>query len=138
MKQRRIVSMICALVVIISAVVLITGCSQANNGKSDKTEIPAEYIGLYEGTFSGDISGTWKMSSDKFGSLAGNFNDSSTNYPASGKLESNGNLSGEMDVTAYNVKIAFTGTVDKSTGKVNGTWENTTINKKGSFTGSKK
>ena len=78
------------------------------------------------------------MSSDKFGSLAGNFNDSSTDYPASGKLESNGNLSGEMDVTAYNMKIAFTGTVDKSTGKVNGTWENATINKRGTFTGSKK
>jgi len=34
--------------------------------------------------------------------------------------------------------IAFAGTVDKSTGKVNGTWENATINKRGTFTGSKK
>lgn len=107
-------------------------------GNPIKLEIAAEYIGLYEGTFSGDISDTWRMTSDKFGPLTGNFKDTSTDYPASGKLESNGKLSGEMDVTAYNVKIAFTGTVDKSTGKVNGTWENTTINKKGSFTGSKK
>ena len=138
MKQRKVVSMIGVLVVMISTVAFITGCQQSNGGKSSKTEIAAEYIGSYEGTFSGDISGTWKMSSDKFGSLAENFNDSSTDYPASGKLESNGNLSGEMDVTAYNMKIAFTGTVDKSTGKVNGTWENATINKRGTFTGSKK
>ena len=87
--------MIGVLVVMISTVAFITGCQQSNGGKSSKTEIAAEYIGSYEGTFSGDISGTWKMSSDKFGSLAGNFNDSSTDYPASGKLES---ISGEMDV----------------------------------------
>ena len=35
MKQKRLVSMIGALVVIISAVVLITGCPQANNAKDD-------------------------------------------------------------------------------------------------------
>ena len=33
MKQRKVVSMIGALVVIISAVVLITGCSQPNSNK---------------------------------------------------------------------------------------------------------
>ena len=35
MKQRKVVSMIGALVLIISAVVLITGCSQPNSNKGN-------------------------------------------------------------------------------------------------------
>ena len=37
MKQRKIVSMLGALIVIMSAVVLITGCSQANSNKNNST-----------------------------------------------------------------------------------------------------
>ena len=39
MKQKRIVSMIGALVVILSAVALITGCPQANGNKDKKENI---------------------------------------------------------------------------------------------------
>ena len=39
MKQRKVVSMIGALVVMISAAVFITGCQQANGGKSGNGDI---------------------------------------------------------------------------------------------------
>ena len=39
MKQKRLVSMIGALVVILGAVVFITGCQQANGGKSGNGDI---------------------------------------------------------------------------------------------------
>ena len=64
------------------------------------------------------------------GEITGKFNDGSTDYPANGKLGSDGKLSEEMNAAAYGVKIGFTETVDKSTGAVNGTWENSAINKK--------
>ena len=35
MKQRRVVTVICVLVLIISAIVLITGCSQSNSNKNN-------------------------------------------------------------------------------------------------------
>ena len=47
MKQRKVVSMIGALVLILSAVVLITGCQQANNNK-DKAVNKAIYVGKIE------------------------------------------------------------------------------------------
>ena len=37
MKQRKIVSMLGALIVIMSAVVFISGCSQANSNKNNST-----------------------------------------------------------------------------------------------------
>ena len=44
MKQKKVVSLIGALVVIISAVVLITGCPQGNGGKSGEENKKPEYI----------------------------------------------------------------------------------------------
>ena len=44
MKQKRLVSVIGALVVIISAVALISGCQQANGGKSNENNKGLEYI----------------------------------------------------------------------------------------------
>ena len=137
MKQKKLFSLVGALVLMAGAVFIMASCKQdADSSSNTKTEIPSEYVASYEGTFAGDISGTWKMTSDKFGKITGNFNDGSTDYPASGRLESDGKLSGEMN--ASGVKIGFTGTVDKTTGKVDGTWKNTTINKQGTFTGNKK
>ena len=122
MKQRKMVSMMGTLALMVSAVFIMASCQQtADSSSNTKTEIPSEYVASYEGTFEGDISGTWKMVSDKFGEITGNFNDGLTDYPASGKLGSDGKLSGEMNVAAYGVKIGFTGSVDKSTGKVIGT-----------------
>ena len=130
--------MVGALAIIVGAAALIVGCKQNSDDKSSKTEIPSEYVASYAGTFTGDLSGTWEMTADKFGQISGKFNDGTTDYPASGTLGSDGKLSGEMTVAAYGVKIAFTGTINKSTGKVDGTWENSTIHKNGTFTGNKK
>ena len=65
MKQRKVVSMIGALVLIISAVVLITGCQQANNNK-DKAVNKAIYVGKIEqngttitNTLTFKADGTW-------------------------------------------------------------------------------
>ena len=44
MKQRKVVSMIGALVVILGAVALISGCQQANGGKSNENSKGLEYI----------------------------------------------------------------------------------------------
>ena len=44
MKQKKVVSMIGALVLIISAVAFITGCPQANSGKSNENNKVPEYI----------------------------------------------------------------------------------------------
>ena len=44
MKQKKIVSLIGALVLIISAVAFITGCPQANSGKSNENNKVPEYI----------------------------------------------------------------------------------------------
>ncbi|MGP1459340.1 MAG: hypothetical protein ACTTKL_08525 [Treponema sp.] len=138
MKQSKLVSMVGALALMVSAAFVIAGCKQTADEKSDKTEIPSEYVGSYEGTFSGNIVGTWQMTADKFDAVTGNFNDGSTDYPASGTLGSDGKLSGEMTLAAHGVKIAFKGTVNKSSGNVSGTWENSTIHKNGTFTGNKK
>ena len=62
MKQRKVVSMIGALVVIISAVVLITGCSQPNSNKGNT------------GNNSGNISNTGNTGNNggNTGNIAGN------------------------------------------------------------------
>lgn len=76
MKQKRLVSVIGALTLIISVVVLATGCPQANNNKdnSPTTQKRAVYVGTMEahgetGTFTTIFytDGTWIQRADMQG-----------------------------------------------------------------------
>ena len=99
MKQRKVVSMIGALVVIISAVVLITGCQQANSGKSNENSKGLEYIrGDIALKFKNDstetcyvtIKGKTKWDVEKTGISAASLDGSFTSefpLPASPKTE---------------------------------------------------
>lgn len=121
MKQKKIVSMIGALVVIISAVVLITSCVTTNGGKSGNSEISLEYIGLYEGLSSGEISGLWKMKTDNTGIISGEFNQNGDSFPISGNIKKNGKFTASANVKTTTDVITISGTVDKKSGKIFGT-----------------
>ena len=121
MKQKKIVSMIGALVLIISAVALITSCVTTNGGKSGNGEISSEYIGLYEGLSSGEISGLWKMKTDSTGIISGEFNQNGDSFPISGNVKKNGKFTASANVKTATDVITISGTVDKKSGKIFGT-----------------
>ena len=99
MKQKRFVSMIGALVVILGAVAFITGCQQANSGKSNENNKGLEYIrGDIALKFKNDstetcyvtIKGKTKWDVEKTGISAGSLDGSFTSefpLPASPKTE---------------------------------------------------
>ena len=127
MKQKRIVSMIGALVLIIGAVVLISGCQQANDGKKNnelgKTELAVEYIGLYEGISSGEVLGLWTIKADETGLITGEFKQNEKHFPISGNVKNDGKFTASANIRAASSVITISGTIDKKSGKVFGTVE---------------
>ena len=113
MKQRKVVSMIGALVVIISAVVLITGCPQANSNKGNT------------GNNSGNISNN-----------GGNTGNNSGNTGNNGGNNTGGNTGGGTNIVYTgspldevvakqddeNIYFYFSGGVWYQAGKYNGEW----------------
>ena len=120
MKQRKVVSMIGALVVIISAVAFITGCPQANDGKSQTT---VEGIDSYEGVSSGEISGLWTIKVDKTGIITGEFKQNGKHFPISGNVKNDGTFTASTNIRAVTGVITISGTIDKESGKIFGTVE---------------
>ena len=120
MKQKRLVSIIGALVVIISAIVLTTGCPQANDGKSQTT---AEGIDTYEGVSSGEVSGLWTIKVDKVGIITGEFKQNGKHFPISGNIKNDGTFTASTNIRAATGVITISGTIDKKSGKIFGTVE---------------
>lgn len=124
MKQKRFVSIIGALVLIISAVTLIIGCPQANDGKKnnelDKTELAVEYIRLYVGISSGEVLGLWAIKADEAGVITGGFKQNGKNFPISGNVKNDGKFIASANIRAATGVIKISGTIDKKSGKIFG------------------
>ena len=99
MKQRKVVSMIGALVLIISAVVLITGCSQPNSNKGNT------------GNNSGNISNNGGNTGNNGGNTGNNGGNTGNN---GGNTGNNGGNTGNTTPAKYTVYLknkSRTGTI---------------------------
>lgn len=117
-----------------------TGCS------SDEPEPEPTFLeksaGVWEGTFEGPDNGTWQLTLQPDGSLAGfirSQNIPGIDFPGSGILAPDGTLTAVIDLTVAgsNEKAELNGTVVGNT--VTGTWFNEAFGPGvgGSMTGSK-
>lgn len=131
MKQKRSVSIVVALVLIIGAVVVMSGCSGVNN----------KLAGIaYAGTYGGECEdgsglGSWEFTIDSSGSLNGWVKIAYIeNY--SGSIKADGSFTGNGQTTILKQPFTITGKIasdNKVTGKVMVQGLNTV-----SFSGSKK
>ncbi|MGP1594754.1 MAG: hypothetical protein ACTTH8_05875 [Treponema sp.] len=122
MTQRKVVSVIGTLVLIMSAA-CITGCQLVNDEKS-QIKTTSEYIGSYEGVSSGEVSGLWTVKIDKTGIITGEFKQSEKTFPISGNVKNDGTFTASANIRAAIGVITISGTIDKKSGKILGTIEN--------------
>ena len=116
MKQKRSVSMAVALVLIIGAAMVMSGCSGVNN----------KLAGLaYAGTYAGECEdgsglGSWEFTIDSSGSLNGWVKIAYTeNY--SGSIKANGSFTGKGQTTILKQPFTITGKIASDntvTGKI--------------------
>ena len=92
------------------------------------------YVGTYEGTFSGDDSGSWTFEVNADGAIGGtaHSNNVIADFDISGSLDS----SGSAEVSGTAGEAIFTGTFSRN-GNVSGTWSNVLDDESGSFSGAR-
>ncbi len=97
------------------------------------TDLFTAYSGLYEGSFTGDDSGTWSMTVDENGVISGDgISDTDGNFTITGQVSSDGNAS----VGSTSTGATFFGLIDVDD-NFSGSWTNTFSNDSGTFTGTK-
>ena len=133
MKQKRLVSLIGALVLIIGAMVVMSGCSGVNNRLAG-----IAYVGTYGGegeNYSG--VGYWEFTVSGSGSFTGWFQIlSDTKSECSGSVKADGNFTGSGKTKLSGLPFTITGKIASDntvTGKVMVQGLNTV-----SFSGNKK
>ena len=107
---------------------------QVNTAQSHlQSSLLASFESQYNGTYNGDDSGTWSMNFDDSGNITG------TACPAAGgSILISGTVSsnGESTVSGSAGESTFSGIISPN-GVFSGTWNNSTENDNGSFTGRK-
>lgn len=117
------------------------GCSESKDDSAptqeQNEETPPSYEGNWEGTFSGDDSGTWEMVVDENGDFEGFlFSDNSqSNYPLEGSIDKDGVFSAVIHIGTTLLDFSGQGTDGTS---ASGNWSNPDQLIKGSWTGTKK
>lgn len=119
MKQKKLVSMVGTLVLIISAIVLITGCSQPNSNNGGNTVgVNNKLAGIaYVGTYGGEGEnysgvGDWEFTVSGSGSFTGWFQIlSDTKSECSGSVKADGNFTGSGKTKLAGLPFTITGKI---------------------------
>ena len=92
------------------------------------------YLGYYEGTFSGDDTGTWALTVDSNGNIVGDgfSNNDSASFTLSGTVGPDGN--GQVSSGNVSTGATFSGVFSRD-GIFSGTWENIQFAESGTFSG---
>lgn len=94
------------------------------------------YMGTWQGTFSGDDSGTWDMVADKDGKFMGEMysENSKQSYPLTGSIDNNGKFDALIIVSGDTINFDGQGSGGTS---ASGTWENPSYMISGTWVGAK-
>lgn len=102
-----------------------------------QTDLFRTLFGYYEGTFSGDDSGTWSMTVDAIGNITGDgISVSGDAFTLAGSVSSSGDANADAAVGGTSTGAKYSGTLTRD-GSFSGTWLNTTFAEAGSFSGNK-
>lgn len=93
------------------------------------------FAGKYTGSFSGDSRGSWSLTVDKVGDIFGTARETSTGFQMVliGTVSSDGSLGLTQGFSSSGVR--FQGTMDDSSGQIQGTWKDQYYNYDGTFAG---
>lgn len=118
-----------AFLLALSLGIMSTSCSKDD----DDSIATSKYKGEWSGQYSGDVTGNWSATVNNTGQVVGTFTPDSTTFEVeiNGSVNSKGNLIAKFDLFEGN----FNGQLNDSI--ASGTWENTTQNLSGVWTGQK-
>ena len=115
-----------------SLYVTTTSCSKDDD--KDAIEVDEAIVGAWQGTYSGDDSGTFQMTINAQGKISGSATSTNTGetFTLTGSVK---NSDGGFSAGSTSNGATFTGTVAGTS--MNGTWESSQYGTSGTFTGSK-
>jgi hypothetical protein len=111
----------------------ISSCSSSSD---EDTSISSSFEGNWSGVYTGaDDNGIWNMTVDGNGSISGTSTSKvfASTFEVSGNVQANGNLS--VTVGTASSGATFVGEMRQST--ASGTWNNSSLNYNGNWTGNK-
>ncbi|QMU63833.1 MAG: hypothetical protein GKR88_05695 [Flavobacteriaceae bacterium] len=109
-----------------------TSCSNNNDNETQISEFQGNWNGTYTGS---EDNGNWSMNVNEEGIITGTATSTDSNdvYDVNGNVQENGNLNVTLGTVTSGA--TFVGTMNENT--TNGTWQNTSENISGIWSGSK-
>ena len=123
------------LSIVLLGMFALVGCTQEEDPVVEDPK--SAYMGTWEGTFSGDDSGTWTMLVDQEGAFSGTVYASGGQnpYPLTGTVDDTGAMEAYIDINGS--ILDFDGQVAPDKVTASGTWGNPALKLTGTWEGSK-
>ena len=128
-------------ILIFLSISLITFLNSCSNSNIDPIVQPTNYQGIWNGTYSGDDSGTWTATVDDKGVATGSATSAvySATYNLNGTVNlKNGQFSATIGEVSTGTKFSGQFTVSSTATIGSGTWTNESLNMTGVWEGSMK